>query len=345
MLDPEQIGAREPGTGGALFAPVGVHDALFKHVFSVPEHAAAELASVLPREVSARIAWSTLRLEPGSFVDPDLAERHTDLLFSAELGGRRGYLYLLYEHQSEPHRWMPLRVVGYTVKILESARARSPDASLPVVLAVVLHHGRGGWSTARSMGELFDADAEMLAALGDRVLALRIEIDDLAASSAEAIAARDMPPLVRVVLGVLRDARTLPIDALIARWGALMIEAARAVGREALSVILRYLLEVQKIEDPKLLLAAARAHGGVELEEVAMSAFDRVRAEGKAEGKAEMFLRMLTLKFGAPSDAIVERVRGASVAELDRFADRILSAATVEEVLGEPLSPRSQVPR
>ncbi|MDQ3037848.1 MAG: Rpn family recombination-promoting nuclease/putative transposase, partial [Myxococcota bacterium] len=99
---------------------MGAHDALFRHVFAVPEHAAAVLAHVLPPSVSAQIAWSTLRLEPGSFVDPTLAARHTDLLFSVQVAGQRALVYLLFEHQSGPHARMPLRMAGYVVEILEA---------------------------------------------------------------------------------------------------------------------------------------------------------------------------------------------------------------------------------
>jgi hypothetical protein len=38
------------------------HDALFKAVFSSPEHAEAELRAVLPPRLSRRIDWSTLAL-------------------------------------------------------------------------------------------------------------------------------------------------------------------------------------------------------------------------------------------------------------------------------------------
>jgi len=35
------------------------HDALFKRVFAVPEHAASELRAVLPTDVAQRVDWST----------------------------------------------------------------------------------------------------------------------------------------------------------------------------------------------------------------------------------------------------------------------------------------------
>ncbi|MFO0715101.1 MAG: Rpn family recombination-promoting nuclease/putative transposase [Sandaracinus sp.] len=48
------------------------HDALFKAVFSLPEHAEAELRAVLPARLARRIDWSTLALAGGSFIDEAL---------------------------------------------------------------------------------------------------------------------------------------------------------------------------------------------------------------------------------------------------------------------------------
>ena len=58
------------------------------------------------------------------------------------------------------------------------------------------------------------------------------------------------------------------------------------------------------------------------------------RAEGKAEGKAEIVLKQLSLRFGPLDGGVTTRVRAATVADLDRFAERLLTAASVDEVLG-----------
>lgn len=56
------------------------------------------------------------------------------------------------------------------------------------------------------------------------------------------------------------------------------------------------------------------------------------RAEGEARGRAETLARQLRLKFGVLSDDATRRLASASIEELDRFAERILSAATLDEV-------------
>ena len=57
------------------------HDALFRLVFGDPDNTASELRSVLPPRLAARIDLANLRPQPGTFVDPELRHRHTDLLF------------------------------------------------------------------------------------------------------------------------------------------------------------------------------------------------------------------------------------------------------------------------
>jgi hypothetical protein len=57
------------------------------------------------------------------------------------------------------------------------------------------------------------------------------------------------------------------------------------------------------------------------------------RAEGKAEGRAEIVRRQLTLRFGALSRGAEDHISQASSDELDGIAARILTAETLEQVL------------
>ena len=114
------------------------HDSLVQTVFSDLENAAGELRSVLPAAVVDKLNWTTLKLEPGTFVDPELRDRHTDLLYSVELKGspkpgsgkhssaRRVFLYVLLEHQSSADRWMLLRLLRYMLRIWEWFLTNTP---------------------------------------------------------------------------------------------------------------------------------------------------------------------------------------------------------------------------
>jgi predicted transposase YdaD len=81
------------------------HDALFKATFSNLENARSELALVLPSEVVERIDWSSLALEPGEFIDDDLTNLASDLLYTVRLDGVSASVYVLCEHPifGRPH--------------------------------------------------------------------------------------------------------------------------------------------------------------------------------------------------------------------------------------------------
>ena len=52
----------------------------------------------------------------------------------------------------------------------------------------------------------------------------------------------------------------------------------------------------------------------------------------KAEGKAELFARLLKLRFGALAPESSERLESASDEQLDTWAERVLTAGTLEAV-------------
>ena len=119
------------------------HDALFKAVFGQPEHARGALRAVVPAAMAEALDWSTLALQPGSFVDPELSPSHTDLLYAAAWrGGAEVPVYVLFEHQSSADRWMPLRLLRYMVRIWERWLKDHQDATaLPAIVPIVLGQG------------------------------------------------------------------------------------------------------------------------------------------------------------------------------------------------------------
>jgi hypothetical protein len=63
---------------------------------------------------------------------------------------------------------------------------------------------------------------------------------------------------------------------------------------------------------------------------------EKYRLEGKAEGRIEIVLKQLALRFGPLTEAAQARVRGAQEAELDAIAERLLAAQTLEAAVESP---------
>ena len=60
----------------------------------------------------------------------------------------------------------------------------------------------------------------------------------------------------------------------------------------------------------------------------------RYFGQGKAEGRMEITLKLLALRFGPLPDATQTRVRSAQDAQVDAIAERLLTVQTLEEALG-----------
>lgn len=58
--------------------------------------------------------------------------------------------------------------------------------------------------------------------------------------------------------------------------------------------------------------------------------------EGRKEGERNLLLRQLRARFGELPDAALARIEAAEDADLERWADRILTAQTIADVLDDP---------
>ncbi|MCP4660376.1 MAG: DUF4351 domain-containing protein, partial [bacterium] len=60
------------------------------------------------------------------------------------------------------------------------------------------------------------------------------------------------------------------------------------------------------------------------------------RAEGRAEGMVELLLRQVEQRFGTPEETLVTRIRTATAEWLVRWAERIPTAESLDEVFRDP---------
>jgi predicted transposase/invertase (TIGR01784 family) len=318
------------------------HDALFKATFSQVERAAEELRHVLPPELLARVDLASLSLESGSFVDEALRERHTDLLFSLRLDGRDARIYLLFEHQSGPDPWMPLRLLRYMLRIWESCVAGGATL-LPVVIPVVLHHGSAGWRAPTRFEALFDLPPEA----AELTPHFRFLLDDLGIQSEAALFGRAASACTRLVLTALQQARSdRDLAELLRSWRKLIHELLRAPdGRRALELVFRYLFEVRGAAEFDA--AGATIHEidtGTESEETMQTiaqmlesrGMERGRQEGRQEGRREFFLGLLERDFGELPAHARERVMASDDAELARWSGRLREATSLDDIFANP---------
>ncbi len=93
------------------------HDGFFKRLFGNLEVAADFLRNYLPAETLSLLDLDTLTLEKESFIDPELRESFSDLLFSVQTTTKNNvFIYLLLEHKSAPDFWAAFQLLRYIME-------------------------------------------------------------------------------------------------------------------------------------------------------------------------------------------------------------------------------------
>ena len=214
---------------------------------------------------------------------------------------------------------------------------------LPLVIPLVVYHGHRAWKVPLDVGEALDIDEAVRESAGPLVPRIRYHLDDLTTLEADALRARGLPAWGTVALWALRSAfdrgyRDTAKDLL----GLFQQLAAADDGGEALATLIGYLGYVSRPGDD--LVAELKSHlSGLALEKVmeleemlARKKREEGRLEGRAEGRAErgaeLVLKQLRLKFGELDADTVTRVRGATEADLDLWAERVLTAGNLADV-------------
>jgi len=240
---------------------------------------------------------------------------------------------------------MALRLLRYELRIWEAWLRDHPTAKWgPVIISVVLHHSPKGWTVEVSFETLLDIEPEPFETIEPYVPRLRFILDDISAASDEALRGRAMSALGRLVLWCLRNART-PENLVwgLKGWVDLVREVRRAPnGAAALKMIFRYVFMINERFGTKELLGLLEQAVGEEGKAEMTSVADQLREEGRREGhveglfrgRREILLKQLRARFGELPEAAVARVNAAELGQLDTWAERVLSAQTLADVIG-----------
>ena len=115
------------------------HSNFFHFALSHLPNARGLIETQLSPAALAELNLDTLQLEKGSFVDPDLREKFSDMLFSVELTNapvgatsKQALVYFLFEHKSQSDPLTVLQVLSYMVRIWEK-RVRDGEPLCPIV--------------------------------------------------------------------------------------------------------------------------------------------------------------------------------------------------------------------
>lgn len=343
-MSEDTTGAPEPqaSSGGATHA----HDRYFRAGLQGRAEQEALVGALFP-ELMPLLDGEGFEAVDGTFVDEELRQRQTDVVLRTRLAGRDVLVYVLVEHQRTVDPLMAVRMMRYQARIWDRHLARHPGSTrVPAILPAVIYQGARAWTAPTDVRDVLDLDPSTAAAMEKYLPQLRYRLDDLTRVDVATLRARVSTAPLRLMLLLLMQAPGNPqvVELLESMVEDLTMVAAGPNGSRHMEAAFTYIVSVTDVPTGRLRPVASRL--GPAVLEALMTTADVLRAEGRARGQAEgrargqaegqavLLLRQLTVKFGPLSDSVEAQVHTATGAQLGAWAERVLTAATLDDVWG-----------
>ena len=258
------------------------HDKLFRAVFSDTREAADLLQTALPPALRDSFNWTTLTLVDGTFVDANLRDSESDLLYEVEQGDTREpvSLYLLFEHQASPDRWLRFRLLKYCCRIWEASFRDNPlQSALRPIVPVVFYQGPRAWTYSTEFADLFP---EALRSW-PWVPRFAHELVDQTGLGPESVTGGLKGRITQLLMMVAFGRH---VEAALELAASLALSLGVGGGVDELRRFLLYLMATGEQEVVEAFGAALRRQGLEQGGEI-MTYAQQLLAEGRAEGRAE----------------------------------------------------------
>ncbi|MEN0648110.1 Rpn family recombination-promoting nuclease/putative transposase [Caldifermentibacillus hisashii] len=331
------------------------HDRFFRESMGNVTTAKDFFTHYLPKNVLQIIDLNTLEPQKDSFINQELEEGFSDLLFKADISGKEGYLYFLFEHKSYPDKGISLQLLKYMVEIWEAKMNKEGQQQLPIVIPLVIYHGKTSWSIPTSLGANLNGYEELPKDVKVHVPDFDYIIYDLSGFSDEEIKGKVQ---TRILLTLLRDIFTKDIDELIhsiLKCIHYLLELEdKQTGIEFLETMIRYVFSAAKYltKDDMNKIRREIETTFPEGSEVTMTLADILREEGMKKGWEEglekgiekgielgqakalskIALQQLTEKFGVLPRELTEKISKLDVISLELILSNIFNYTSLDDV-------------
>jgi predicted transposase/invertase (TIGR01784 family) len=136
---------------------IRTNDRFFKDVLSRREAALDFVLYYLPADLAALLDIESLVVSKDSFVDKELREHFSDIIYQVDLEqGDSAYIYLLFEHKSYSDPLIALHLLRYMIKIWEQEVKQGKARPFSPIIPIVVYHGKSKWKAGPDFYALFD---------------------------------------------------------------------------------------------------------------------------------------------------------------------------------------------
>ena len=339
-------------------------DRAHKDLFSHAEMVVDLIRACVPHAWVHHADFTTLERVNGSYVTPDMRDRHDDVVWRMKVCGRWTYVYILLEFQHRIDPTMALRMVAYQALLaldLVKHKRVAPSGPYPQIVPIVLYSGDRPWTAKNTLSELFEPplpDAERFALQGRYLLIEERLFDESPLPTKNLVRALfalghghepdDVPALLRALAEWLASPDQGSLQRAFVNWIRFVfaprvlpdIEITDTTRLEEISMQVphQYRDYYRRVAEELRAEAEAEAKAEAEAEakahaEARAAALAAGKAEGLAQALAQALITALGARFGGLSPDVVARVSAMTNDQLLRGIALTVEGASLEAIL------------
>src|SRR5699024_7300259 len=116
------------------------HDTTFKEVFSQKRIAKDFIENNIPKEALDIMDMQTLELQKDTFINKELEENFSDIIYRVKINNRDAYICFLLEHKSYKDKMAIFQVNKYILESWMTIVRKENKDELPIIIPMVIYH-------------------------------------------------------------------------------------------------------------------------------------------------------------------------------------------------------------
>lgn len=323
------------------------HDGFFKETMGKVDVAKDFLNNYLPKNIKSIVNTKTLEPQKDSFIDKELNETFADMLFKAYINGEEGYVYFLFEHKSYISKNVSLQLLKYITAIWDAKVKNEKRDKLPVVLPLLIYHGKDNWNCGNTLGDIIKGYEELPDSVKKYIPNYEYIVYDISRYTDDEIKGSAH---LRIMLTLLRDIFTKDDNEFYKSF-VNAIEYIKELedkqsGIEYFETMIRYIYSARKnlTKETADKLQKELKNNYPEGSDLVMTLAEELRKEGMEKGKKEgekkgeanalarTAIKFLTKKLGLLPEDLKEGIRQLDSPTLEVIIDSIFDINSLDNI-------------
>lgn len=319
------------------------HDKFFKETLGKVEVAKDFLNNYLPDSIMKIVEMDTLEPQKDSFINKELQEVFSDMLFRVNINNREGYIYFLFEHKSYTSKNISFQLLKYMLEIWEAKINKERIEELPIIIPLVIYHGKNKWNVSTNLGEMINGYKELPEDVRKYIPECEYLLYDISGYTDEEIKGG---VINKIVMTTLRDIQTKDIEGVIESIYKVIEYLTelgdKQTGIEYFETLMKYIfnarIDLTKEAIIKVMDKIESTYP--EGSDLVMTLAEKFREEGKEKGieigevksLIKTTIRLLTKKFGVLPDKTKEKISKLDADTLEIIIVEIFEYKSLDEI-------------